>query len=252
MQSAARPLTGQTIRSLPVRRPGLYTLFRDGRPVYVGESDNLRRRLAQHLLSHKNVRDPLLPSYTFGVWTPPDVADSTARWGYETWLIGNYPQYFRHQTVFQRRQPAREAEADRELDRRLDGLLDLAIGPVEYAHERKTQSTGSRTRTRGKHQKGEARYQAARARTAIADRQRDAATQRQWRARAVRLTGVENPTEALVRRLINDLDARILAIQDQVAAARKAGDEALRVRLDRERGSLIVRLRELRSLRFEV
>lgn len=252
-QNRARPLAGATVRTAPAA-PGLYVLFRDGRPVYVGEADNLRRRLGQHLLCHTNVRDPLLPSYTFGEWVPPDAADANARWGYETWLIGNYPQFFRHQTKFLRRKPAREAEALAEADRKLDRFLDRALGPPgpEYAHRPKVRSTGSRARTKGKHQAGEARDQAAARRVAQDERQRRAAARRKWEERALRLTGMARPTAAVIVGLIADAEGRIADLTRQADAARSAGDATLFRRLDADRGDLVARVQELRAFRLEL
>src|SRR4051812_28472007 len=82
VQAGARPFHEATLRTVG-NGPGLYVLFRDGRPVYVGETATLRTRLRGHLLSHTRVRDPQLPRYTFGTWVPPGAADVRTRTGYE-------------------------------------------------------------------------------------------------------------------------------------------------------------------------
>lgn len=68
--------------------PGIYTLFKEGQRVYVGRSDNLRRRLQQHLLCLTHLK--LKPSRFHVKLTP--LRDSTAghRSRVESAVIGRY------------------------------------------------------------------------------------------------------------------------------------------------------------------
>ena len=52
-------VSGRAQRCAKASGPGIYTIYKDGRRLYVGKSHNLRRRLQQHLwcLQHLGV-DP--------------------------------------------------------------------------------------------------------------------------------------------------------------------------------------------------
>ena len=68
--------------------PGIYTLFKQGQRVYVGRSDNLRRRLQQHLLCLTHLK--LKPSRFHVKLTPLRDAAPGQRSRVESAVIGRY------------------------------------------------------------------------------------------------------------------------------------------------------------------
>jgi hypothetical protein len=217
---------------------GLYVILRDGRPVYAGQSANLRARMTQH----RRLARTLCGHERFSVRLTymPRLPEARRR-ALEGRLIRRINRVLHRQKRAPLTNTLLTALREAEWELRQPGAEYMARG----GHRR-----GARRSTYDDHTVAEGRRTGEQTRSEARTEETRRAIARQRRARALALTGRENPTIDQVVTLIEQAESRLTRVSRAIAVANRIGDARRAALLEAERVRLIGRIRDLRQFRL--